>query len=280
MRYMDSFLDAGGGPRRFRSYLPDATERSFYRGKRPAVVIFPGGGYGFTFEGEAEPIALAFLAEGIPAFVLDYSTTEITDRVYPFAILEAFAAIRTVREKAEEYGIDPRNIASLGFSAGGHLCACTGTLWNKPFMSGLLNGASEASRPDKMILCYPVIRAVPPCHEGSFLNLFGSREALTEERKELFSLQNQVDDLTPPSFLWTTSEDTAVPIQGALEFAHALADHHVHTEFHLYPHGGHGSCLGNHVTEALPYPDPMTSAAWIPDAVRFLYDPDLSRPVE
>ena len=84
MRYLDTFLDAGGGPRRFRSYLPDATERSYYRGARPAVIIFPGGAYSFTFEDEAEPIALAFLAEGIPAFVLDYSTSSITERVYPY----------------------------------------------------------------------------------------------------------------------------------------------------------------------------------------------------
>ena len=280
MQYIDALIDAGGGPRRFRSYLPDATERSYYRGKRPAVIILPGGGYGFTFEGEAEPIALAFLAAGIPAFVLDYSTTSNAERVYPYALLEAFEAVRSVRLQAENHGIDPDNIAILGFSAGGHLAASVGTLWNKPLTGGFSPRPDRSCRPDKMILCYPVIRAFPPCHEGSFVNLFGGEDALTDEVRETFSLQNQVDEFTPPSFLWTTSEDTGVPIQGALEFAHALADHGVHTEMHLYPHGGHGSCLGNHVTEALPFREPMTSSGWVRDAVRFLFDENLSEPVK
>ena len=278
MKHFTETIDMGAGPRPLRVYLPDATERSYYRAKRPAVVIFPGGGYYFTYEGEAEPIALSFVAAGVCAFVLDYTTTGEgkTSHAFPYAQREAFAAIRYVREHAEEFGIDPQNIASLGFSAGGHLCGCTGTLWNKPIMKDDLGSDPHASRPDKLILCYPVIRAKNPCHEGSFECLLGkSYGEITEEEFRQFSLQEQVDDETPPCYIWATAEETCVPIQGALEFAHALADHKIHAEFHLYPHGDHGSCLGNHVTEARPFSDPMMASDWMTGAIRFLFDENL-----
>ncbi len=280
MQVFEKTIDGGAGGRRLRAYLPDATERSFYRGRRPAVVIFPGGAYAFTFEGEAEPIALSFTAAGVCAFVLDYTTTSCgAPQAYPYALREAFAAIRFARENAAEFGIDPHNVASLGFSAGGHLCASTGTLWNKPLMADELGPDARASRPDKLILCYPVIRAFPPCHSGSYVNLLGKEAARNEETLRQFSLERQVDDETPPAYLWTTAEDTSVPIQGALEFAHALADHRIHQELHIYPHGGHGSCLGNHVTEQRAFADPMTSADWIGGAIRFLFDANVTQKV-
>lgn len=279
MRFFTYEIDAGAGARSLRAYLPDATARSHYRGRRPAVIIFPGGGYSITYEGEAEPIALAFTAAGICAFVLDYSVSQRTKTVYPYAPLEAFAAIRYVRGHADEFGIRADNIATLGFSAGGHLCAMTGTLWNKPVMTEYLGDNARACRPDKLILCYPVIRAQAPCHRGSFVNLFGGEDKLTDEVLSQFSLERQVDGGTPPAFIWTTSEDTGVPIQGALEFAHALADHRIHTEMHIYPHGGHGLCLGNQVTEDRAFDVPLTCAEWVRDATRFLYDERLYHPV-
>lgn len=272
-------IDCGAGNRPLRCYLPNATERSFYRGKRPAVVIFPGGGYHITYEGEAEPIALAFAAAGVCAFVLDYTTRSIHNgAVYPYAQLEAFAAIRYVRENAQTFGVQPNQIAALGFSAGGHLCACTGTLWNKPLLAEQLGACPRDSRPDKMILCYPVIRAFDPCHAGSLDNLLAP-DHLTEEMLQQFSLEQQVDDDTPPAFIWTTAEDTGVPIQGALEFAHALADHGIHMEMHIYPHGGHGLCLANHVTEAHDFFTTQYPAEWIRGAIQFLFDEGVKQPV-
>lgn len=277
MKHFEEIIDMGAGARPLRVYLPDATERSYYRGKRPAVVIFPGGGYSFTYEGEAEPIALCFVAAGACAFVLGYTTTGNAPKAFPYAQLEAFAAIRYVRAHAEVFGINPHNVAALGFSAGGHLCGTTGTLWNKPIMKEYLGENARLSRPDKLILCYPVIRAEMPCHQGSFECLLGKRYAdITREEFRQFSLQYQVDDETPPSYLWATDEETCVPIQGVLEFAHALADHKIHTEFHLYPHGDHGSCLGNHVTETRPFSDRMDASDWMSGAIRFLFDESLS----
>ena len=143
-----------------RCYIPDLGGVPKYAGNRPAVIIFPGGGYSITYHGEAEPIALKYVADGICAFILDYSCAPVR---FPIPQLEAFKAIRYVRENAERFGIDPHNIATTGFSAGGHLCSCTGTLWNK-FQEyfekeGMNDVDARVYRPDKMILCYPVIRS-------------------------------------------------------------------------------------------------------------------------
>ncbi|MCQ2445647.1 MAG: alpha/beta hydrolase [Clostridia bacterium] len=283
MKHFTETIDMGAGPRPLRAYIPDGTERAYYHGKRPAVVIFPGGGYYFTYEGEAEPIALCFAAAGACAFVLDYTTTGEgkVQKAFPYAQLEAFAAIRYVREHAEEFGIDPENVSTLGFSAGGHLCGCTGTLWNKPIMKEYLSENARLSRPDKLILCYAVIRSMEPCNEGSFENLLGKSYAeLTEEELRPFALEEQVDDETPPAYIWMTAEETCVPIQGALDFARALADHKTHAELHLYPHGDHGSCLGNHVTEELPFSSPMGASDWMTGAIRFVFDDKLKEKLQ
>lgn len=258
--------------RPMRAYIPDATDRAHYRGKRPAVVIFPGGGYEMTYEGEAEPIALRFVSAGICAFVLDYTVKTNAGVAFPHCIREAFAAVRHVREHAEEYGIDSGSVAACGFSAGGHLCACTGTLWNKPESAQFFDSEEQRalSRPDKLILCYPVIRGHAPGHRASFENLFG-RDNLTDKLLDDYSLQNRVDEQTPQSFLWATSADDCVPPQSSLEFSLALANHGVPFELHIYRDGGHGLCLGDHVTQAFPFADRLPVADWAEKAIAFLY---------
>lgn len=273
MKYFIHEIDVGMGKRTLRAYLPDVLQDSYYKALRPAVIILPGGAYGITYEGEAEPIALKFVSEGVCAFLLDYSVTSRSEKVWPYAQMEAFAAIRYVRRHASEFGIRPDNIATLGFSAGGHLCACTGTLWNKPGFAPYMKEDNYSARPDKLILCYSVIRAFEPCEKGSFHNLFGvPYREIDRELLNLVSVERQVDDETPPSFIWILSDDTSVPIQGVLEFAHALADHDTFLELHIYPHGGHGLCAANHVTGQRPYEEACTASDWMKHAVRFLFD--------
>lgn len=271
-------IDCGAGARTLRAYIPDVNEQGYYSNRRPAVIIFPGGAYHYTSENEAEPVALAFAAAGICAFILDYSTASITNQVFPYAQLEAFASIRYVRENADSFGIQADNVCALGFSAGGHLCACTGTLWNKPIMEQYLGDAPKTCRPDKMILCYPVIRAFPPCNSGSFSYLLGTQSTDAAMLEQL-SLERQVDNNTPPSFIWMTAEDKGVPIQGALEFAHALVDSDVYVEMHLYPHGAHGLSLGNHLSKKLPYRNPHTCSEWLQGAIRFIFDDEVTPPI-
>ena len=257
--------------RRLDCYLPDATERSYYRGKRPALVIFPGGGYESTYEGEGEPIALRFAAAGIPSFVLYYTCAPETDILYDKPMAEAFTAIRFVSTNAEEFGIDPDNISACGFSAGGHLCGCTATLWDKPVAAGLVGDRPRLSRPDKVILSYAVLKGEKPTNEITIRNLLGSRESDPEERKRFDPVGN-VDAQTPPAYLWSTSEDEAVPVRATLEFSLALAEKCIPFELHVWPYGHHGLCLGDQVTEAHPYGEEHPSSAWVADAVRFLYE--------
>lgn len=259
--------------RELRAYVPDIAPNGFYRDKRPALLILPGGAYCYRAMHEGEPIALRFAAEGVPSFVLDYTCTAEAPRAFPHALREGFAAIRWIRTHAEEYGIDPENIAVCGFSAGGHLCASLGTLWNKPEAEEhafFAPGTARECRPDKLVLCYPVIRLEPPCNEMSAVSLLG--EEITDELRRAYSLQNRVDAETPPAFLWSTADDSAVPILGALQFAEALSANGVPFEVHIWPKGVHGLSLANHPVEPFPYGQPHAVAKWAKAAVRFLYE--------
>ena len=138
--------------------------------RRPGVLICPGGGYSFTSAREAEPVALQFVAAGISAFVLDYS---VAPARYPTQLLEASAAMALMRRRAGEWNLNSDMLAVCGFSAGGHLAASLGTLWNEPFLPEALGTAPGENRPNAMVLCYPVITAGEMAHRGSFDCLLG-----------------------------------------------------------------------------------------------------------
>lgn len=252
------------------AYLPSNGLDIPLNHSRPVVLVLPGGGYAITYDGEAEPIALKFAAEGACAFVLHYS---VAPARFPQALCETLTAVRYIRDNAEQYGIDPGNIAVCGFSAGGHLAASAGVFWNREFLSPYLSKDREPYRPNKLILCYPVIKSSGPHHQGSFDCLLGQgAEHQTPELLSLVSLEKQVSRDTPPTFLWHTFEDPSVPPQNSLEFATALIEHGIPTELHLYPKGGHGLCLGSHVTSDIPFGRSHMTAEWIDKSVSFLFD--------
>ncbi len=220
-------------------YIPDNSPEIDIERRHKAVLICPGGGYSFTSDREAEPIALAFLAKGIAAFVLRYS---VAPAKYPTALLEASKAIWLIRENADKWHIDTNEIAICGFSAGGHLAANLGVQWNEKFISDELGMPEGANKPNKLILGYPVILSdFERSHEGSFKNLLG--EGLAQEEYDKLSLDKLVGEHTPPAFLWHTFSDTCVPVDCSLEFALALRKNKVPFEMHIYPEGDHGSAL-------------------------------------
>jgi len=234
---------------------------------RPAVIVLPGGAYRGTAQHEGEPIALQYVAAGACAFVLDYS---VCPKRFPPSLLEAFAAISYVREHAEEFSILPQSIFICGFSAGGHLAACTGTLWNHSCMDGLLEKDRTWYRPDGMILCYPVIG--DRFHHNSMLNLFEkNEEELTEERLEMLALERQVDAQTPPTFLWHNFGDASVPCEASLCFSSALYKNGVPCECHLYSEGKHGCGLGNYLTGKNEYGHGMVCESWMKLSIDFVY---------
>ncbi len=273
MNFFTETITACGESVPLRAYIPDVCGRTSYAGRRPAVIIFPGGGYGITYHGEAEPIALKYAAEGICAFILDYSCAPVR---FPAPQLQALKAVRYVRENAERFGLDPHNIATSGFSAGGHLCSTTGTLWNKLGKYLAAEGMDDVDchvyRPDKLILCYPVIRSRTEfAHSGSIRNLLGPEQIEDEALVDLMSTDKQIDSETPPTFIWHTSEDGGVPPVNSYSFAMGLAERKIPCEVHVYLHGGHGLCLGTCVTNELEFTEPHEVAEWIDKAVRFAY---------
>ncbi len=121
--------------------------------RRPAVLISPGGGYLFTSDREAEPVALRFLAHGYHAFVLRYSV----GTRFPQPMHDLAKAIARVRERAEEWLVDVDRLTVCGFSAGGHLAAPLGVMWNEPWLFESLGLTAEHLRPHALILGYPAI---------------------------------------------------------------------------------------------------------------------------
>lgn len=203
---------------------------------RGAVVILPGGGYGMTSEREGEPIAMKFLSHGYHAFVLSY---RVFPKDYSEPLVDLVKAVSLIRENADEWRVNPREICVCGFSAGGHLAAMLGVFWNEAFLSEKLGKKNDSFRPDALVLGYPVITCGKYGHESSFLTLSGGDES----KRELLSLENRVNEYTPPTFLWHTADDSIVPVENSLLFASALSKYKIPFEMHIFPSGCHGQSV-------------------------------------
>lgn len=180
-------------------YIPDNSPEIDMNRRYKAVLICPGGGYQGVSDREAEPVALAFLAKGIAAFVLRYS---VAPARYPTALLEVSRAMWLIRQRADEWNINADDIAVCGFSAGGHLAASLGTLWNEAFIPEELGMPEGMNKPNKLILCYPVILCEEGrAHRDSFYNLLG--RGLPEEEYEKFSLDRRVGRIRRRRFCGT-----------------------------------------------------------------------------
>lgn len=193
---------------------------------KPAVIICPGGGYEeVCFSGEGTPVMHYMEAKGYRAFILRYRTGK--DGVYPAPHDDLSLAVKYVREHAAEYGVNPERIMTMGFSAGGHLCASQAAI------------SEKESRPDMVCLGYPVISFTEEPHEGSAQALTGGDSSL----REFLSADRMVLPGYPPAFVWTCADDDCVPPSNAVRMAKALESAGIKHEFHIYPSGGHGCAL-------------------------------------
>ena len=183
-------------------------------------------------------------------YVLRYSLGERAANFLP--LIEAALAIKYVKEQASIHNTDPEKVFILGFSAGGHLAASAGILWNIPEVRdavGVTDGSAPEgiNRPAGMILAYPVISMSDITHTGTRNNVCGSN-APGEEIKNRFSLELHVDETTPPVFIWHTVTDQVVNIRNALCLITALTEKGIAYEAHIYPNGPHGLALCNKET--------------------------------
>jgi acetyl esterase/lipase len=219
------------------TYLPPAGKAN-----GTAVVVCPGGGYQHLATGhEGKEIADWLTAHGIAAFVLEY---RLGPRYHhPAPLQDAQRAIRTVRSRAKELGLDAGRIGIWGFSAGGHLASTAATKHDAGKADDPDPVERASCRPDFAILCYPVITLEKPfAHWGSRGNLLGDRP----DDKLVQSLCNhkQVKKDTPPTFLFHTKEDRAVPVQNSELFRDACEKAGVPVRLVVFDKGPHGVGLG------------------------------------
>jgi acetyl esterase/lipase len=225
-----------------------------------AVVICPGGGYGgLAISYEGMDVGQWMANRGVAGFVLKY---RVAPYKHPVPLQDAQRALRTVRAHAKELGVDPKRVGILGFSAGGHLASTAATHFDDGKADSDDPIERAGCRPDFAVLCYPVITLKPPfAHMGSRFNLLG-KEA---DDKLVQSLCNdeQVTDKTPPTFLFHTGDDGAVPVENSILFYEALRKAKVPAELHVYEHGRHGVGLAPKEPALASWPDCLE--AWMKD---------------
>jgi acetyl esterase/lipase len=230
-------------------YLPEKEKAS-----GGAVVVCPGGGYAhlaITYEGH--DIARWLCDNGIAGIVCDYRHSGKGYK-HPAPLEDAQRAIRTIRARAKEFGVDPAKIGILGFSAGGHLTSSAVTHFDKGKADSEDPIQKVSCRPDFGILCYPVIAFGEKfSHVGSQNNLLG--KDASEDLIKSMSSEKQVTSETPPCFLWHTYEDTGVPPENSVVFYLACIKNKVPAELHVYEKGRHGVGLGKGIVGTENWPN-------------------------
>ena len=236
-------------------YLPEGTPAT-----GAAMVICPGGGYGGLAGHEGEDYALFLNQAGITGFVLKYRLGSNGYR-HPVMLKDAARAVRLVRARARDWGIDPARVGIMGSSAGGHLASTLLTHFDGGDPAAEDPVDRQSSRPDLGVLCYAVITMGEFTHAGSRRNLLGSDPA--EDLIRLLSNELQVTAETPPCFVWHTWEDTAVPVENSLQFAAALRQAGVAFDLHIYERGRHGIGLRDKAPFVNAHPWARDLAFWL-----------------
>jgi acetyl esterase/lipase len=187
----------------------------------PAIISCPGGGYRrLAMNHEGHDMATWMNKQGITYAVLKYRMPN-GDITIP--ISDALQAIRTLRERADEWNIDPEKVGIMGASAGGNLAAQAATQFT-----------SEEDRPDFQVLFYASL-AMSKSAAQSLLGGDESKEAI-----DRYWPTKQVKENTPPAFLLCSADDRTVRVQNSIEYFQALHAKGIQATLHIYPSGGHG----------------------------------------
>lgn len=200
------------------AYIPDV-EPAMKHQKKPAMLVIPGGAYCMCSEREAEPIALAYLAKGYCTFVLIYSVGE-GKCTFPTPLDDADEAMQLIVDHSEEWSLDKDRIAAIGFSAGGHLCACLGTMGK--------------IKPAAVVLAYAC-------------TLEARTKTLCEPMPDVVC---EVNKDSSPAFIFATANDDCVPVENSIYYAEALRKAGVEFEMHIFSRGYHGFSLANELVYA------------------------------
>ena len=232
---------------------------------RPGLLIIPGGAYRYCSDREAEPIAIRLLAEGFNCFVLRYTC----EAIYPIPHQEVAFALDYLKKHHKEFHILDKNLSLVGFSAGGHLAASYATTYQE--IAKLINVNKESVKPFALILGYPVLTLVDEQNTHK-----ETRHIITGDNIELIkklSVEKNVTNDFPPTYIFSTKEDTVVPVQNSLMLVEELKKHNIPYKVHIFEKGIHGGSL---FTRAV-YPvftkqnqEAETNSIWISEAAEFL----------
>lgn len=204
-----------------------------------AVLICPGGGYGFlAMDHEGFAIARWLNENGIAGIILKYrlpSDLIMKDKTVG-PLQDAQEAIRIIRRNAQDWKINPGKIGVIGFSAGGHLASTLSTHYDEKVYD--LKDTTSA-RPDFSLLIYPVISFDSSfTHMGSRKNLIG--ENPSDNTVKYFSNELRITEKTPPAFLVHSADDKDVPVKNSISYFEGLVKNHIKAELHVFQKGGHG----------------------------------------
>ncbi len=228
-KYEDGRVTGVSVPR-LEMFIPLAEIRT-----KTAVIVCPGGGYSvLAVDKEGYSTAKWLNSLGVTVFMLKYRLKEYG---YPWPLCDLQQAIRVVRQRADEFGIDPGKIGVAGFSAGGHLASSGSVQWRHDFLKDA--PAQDNLRPDFSILIYPVISLQPHLtHNGSKSNML--RDQPIDKIVDLLSNELHIDALAPPAFLLHATDDKAVQVENSILYYKALVKAGVSAEMHIFAQGGHG----------------------------------------
>lgn len=232
---------------------------------RPAMLVLPGGGYGFVSFREGDPVAMQWLSRGYSAFVLNYTVPAC----HPTPLLEASMAMAYIRLNAEELCVDAEHVCAVGFSAGGHLCATLANVDAHTDIAELLPQYKHLLRPTAVVLSYGVLS-----YDNGKTHL-GTFEVITDHGRLPMTLLNPAGAVTEnasPAFIWHTRMDTAVPVKNSLDYANACLQKGVRFELHVFDEGDHGLSV---CTKDTGWANPCAehwielSANWLRDVMGF-----------
>lgn len=245
----------------FDTYFLNNSQEYNVNKKRPLVVVCPGGGYAFTSDREAEPIALKFNSMGLHSVVLWYTTGDQLPGIPGNALQELAKTIKYIRHHAEEWFIDANKIIICGFSAGGHLALNMAVNWSSPKLANSVSASNDELKVNLAILGYPATYM-----KNSFQNddlgfgsniiknpltanerWFGNKNPNQSDIDEFNTLLNVNKD-TPPMFIWHTNEDMLVDVKQSLELAIKLRENSVPFEMLIFEKGEHGLALADRTT--------------------------------
>lgn len=264
-----------------QTYIPDLIREDLPL--RPAMIACPGGGWEFHGAAEGEGVALTFVKEGYAGFVLNYSLGEYSS--FPNPLVEISWAIRTVREHAEEWHIDPNRIFISGFSAGATVAALSATQWNDPRVCEVLGGEASMYRPDAALLAYGVYEislAFSMVFSGVDLLSIPKEVAIEQGMKMGFTLGQIVANLakevnvidyvskdSAPMFIFQSKTDEFVPVSNAERLAAKMEEFGRPYVLHLFESGRHGMSVNNRLTDPVEEIDPNWSQ-WVEKSLAWL----------